>query len=176
MKDGETVVHDHPVLGAECVARLDLDDSWLPYRYEDVTLIAAPEGRWAVSCIPFFVDDLHLGDIVSVSGVRDGRGDFQGVRERGQSWGFRMFSETYAGHEAAHRLIEDFHGAFEVSGRLIAAAIRGDEDADSFAERLRELEDNGLLQYETAERQLSRNACGPLWYQRANDGCPLNKG
>ncbi|WP_163020031.1 hypothetical protein, partial [Pseudomonas viridiflava] len=94
---------------------------------------------------------VHLGDIIdTVEDTSTGQLEYGGRVERGQSWVFRISPRDASAFRIAHDVIHEFGGAVETWGSITGVAIRGDAAADRFADRLQRLEDDGLLEYDTA--------------------------
>ena len=153
MSEGTVVTHDHPVLGSHGVVRVTVDPRWDPVRYEDLTVVVLDDGRKIVSCVPLLATNVNLGDVIeTVEDPSTGRSEYGRRVDRGQAWVFRIIPNDEAAFRLAHDLIHEFRGAVESWWKITAVAIRGDEAAGAFAERLQRLQDAGVLDWETAEQ------------------------
>lgn len=99
-------------------------------------------------CIPFFLYNVCLGDVVEVRNDQMVR-----VRRPGGRWTFRAFCLTHGSAEALFDRIGSDEFLHERHGeRLVSIDAANTEDARRLAGILVQLESEGLIEYETGKQ------------------------
>ncbi|MCF6376451.1 DUF4265 domain-containing protein [Nocardioides KLBMP 9356] len=106
--------------------------------------------RYEICCIPFFVYDLALGDVVEV----DGDHVMTQVVEKSGRYVFRVhFGQTDQPRDEVVERLQAMGAIPEWSSRsLVAVDARDESHAQEVADFLQEQEDGGHLIYETGRR------------------------
>ncbi|ROQ16723.1 uncharacterized protein DUF4265 [Curtobacterium sp. PhB172] len=132
------------------VANVELeDDPDSLLRYEQLVFERLPEQRFRLCCVPFYHHGYALGDVVELVD-REGFGWTPArVLERSDYWVLRVLLQQDRGASAIRSLIESIHAPVETTWRLVAFAVPGRDLLQRVRAELDELEQEGLLVYET---------------------------
>lgn len=151
-------VHVHPAWRdkADFMLNMKIDSEDGALRYEQLWVKRHGEDVFEICCIPFFLYDLALGDLVRVT-EQDGRRVFEGAIEPSGHHTFRAWfgnsSHPTAKDEVLHQL-EQFGCKFEwFSEHLLAINAADDQVAMTVADYLLEQEEHEYLQYETGRTE-----------------------
>jgi len=151
-------MHVHPVWRekADFLLNMKIDSEDDAVRYEQLWVKRHDENRFEICCIPFFLYDMALGDIVRVS-AQDGRQVMEGVEEIAGHHTFRVWfgdtQDTAAKDEVLQELSR-LDCLFEwFSEYLLAIDAPDDAAAIELAEFLLYQEERERLQYETGRTE-----------------------
>jgi hypothetical protein len=149
----EFVVHQDPIWRerANFIINAELAEKDRPRRFEQLWTRQLGDDRFEVCCIPFFVFDVALGDVVATS-PRDGR---KYVLEKVVKPSGRYVFRVWFGQSLQHR--DEVAGELEALGllsewssrNLLAVDAADGEHARLVADFLMEREKAGHLVYET---------------------------
>ncbi|SDG16290.1 MULTISPECIES: DUF4265 domain-containing protein [Rhodanobacteraceae] len=150
-RDGDYVaIHADPIWRDQSnfVFRVPLESQDGRQRWEQLWGKKITETRFSLCCIPFFVYDLALGDEVEVDGQRK----ILKVHPSGHLTFRLWFGDRSIGSQdkALHAIAESNVLMERSSEHLLAISVRADE-AQSVANALQQLEDEGMLSYETGQ-------------------------
>ena len=149
----EFVVHDEPVWRdrANFIVNAELPAADRPKRFEQLWTRQLGDDEFEVCCIPFFLYDVALGDVVSTS-PRDGRRYVveRVVRQSGH-YVFRVwFGESFHPREAVAEQLEELGALVEWSSlNLLAVDAENEERAQAIADHLDACEKRDELMFET---------------------------
>lgn len=149
----EFVVHEQPVWRdrADFIVNAELPEMDLPRRFEQLWTRQLGDDEFEICCIPFFLYDVALGDVVSTS-PRDGRGYVleRVVRPSGR-YVFRIwFGESFHPRESVARELQDLGALVEWSSvNLLAVDAENEKRAQAVADYLDAREKKGELMFET---------------------------
>jgi hypothetical protein len=149
----EFAVHQDPVWRehANFIINAELPEEDRPKRYEQLWARQSADDRFEVCCIPFFVSDIALGDVV-VTSLRDGRQYVvDRVVEPSGRYVFRVwFGQSFHPRDEIASELEALGSLIEWSSRNLLAVDAADgEHAQLVADFLMEREKAGHLAYET---------------------------
>ena len=149
----EFVVHQDPVWRehANFIVNAELPEKDRPNRFEQLWAKQVADARFEVCCIPFFVFDLALGDVVATS-PREGRKYVvDKVVEPSGRYVFRVwFGESFQPRDEIASELKVLGSLIEWSSRnLLAVDAVDGEHAQLVADFLMEREKAGHLVYET---------------------------
>jgi len=149
----EFVVHRDPVWRerSNFIINAELLEADRPRRFEQIFAKQLGEDRFEVCCIPFFLYDIALGDVVVTSAKGGRKYVVDKVVEPSGRYVFRVwFGETvYPRDEIAEKLGE-FGALLEWSSvNLLAVDARDHAHAQQVADYLAAAEADGVLMFET---------------------------
>ena len=149
----EFVTHQDPVWRerANFIINAELPDRGRPKRFEQLWATQLADDRFEVCCIPFFVFDLALGDVVATS-PRDGRKYMvDKVVQASGRYVFRVwFGQSFQPRDEFTGELAALGSLMEWSSRNLLAVDAADEEhAQVVADFLMEREKAGHLVYET---------------------------
>ena len=153
MAASEFVVHQEPAWRERSgfVISAELPEKYWPRRFEQLFARQLADDRFEVCCIPFFVCDLALGDVV-VTSAKDGRKYVvTSVAEPSGRYVFRVwFGESFRPRGEIADELKALGSLVEWSSRnLLAVDAVDGEHARLVADFLAEREQLGHLVYET---------------------------
>lgn len=123
-------------------------------RFEQLWCRQVSEDTFEVCCIPFFLYDMALGDIVQTESSGSQRYVVATVQERSGRYVFRVFFERTQ-YRYRNGIVEELTTAGALhewsSPSLLAVDARDQEHATVIAALLQERENQGLLLYETGK-------------------------
>jgi hypothetical protein len=159
----ELKLHDHPVWRAKADItlnmRIDSEDG--VERTEQLWARRRGGDRYEICCIPFFIYDLALGDVVRIT-PQGGRNIVEGVVETAGHHTFRVwFGDGVLSPAAAAATREQVLARLEALGcahewfsdNLLAIDAPDDATAVTLADYLLEREEAGQFQYETGRTE-----------------------
>lgn len=152
-------LHTHPVwrARADITLNMPIDSEDGVERSEQLWARRRGDHLYEICCIPFFIYDLALGDIIRIA-PQEGRNVVEGVVETHGHHTFRVWfgdaataassrEELLARVESSHCLHEWF------SDNLLAIDAPDDATAVALANYLLECEEAGRFQYETGRTE-----------------------
>ena len=152
----EFVVHQGPVWRerSNFIINAELPKKDRPRRFEQLYARKIDEGRFEVCCIPFFLYDIALGDIVTTSMKGERKYVVNGVAEASGRYVFRVwFGESFNPRDEIAEEIRALGSLIEwSSSNLLALDAVDHEHAQLVADFLHEREQQGHLIYETGRR------------------------
>lgn len=147
------VVHSEPVWRerANFIINAALPDEDYPYRFEQLWVRQLAEERFEVCCIPFFLFDVALGDVVETKGRGDRKYVFERVVKSSGRYVFRVwFGDSYYPREGIAEKLQELGALLEWSSvNLLAVDSINSEHAQQIADFLQEQEHLDNLVYET---------------------------
>jgi hypothetical protein len=153
MSSAEFVVHGDPVWRESSNfiinAKLPVSDS--PRRFEQLFAKQIDDDRFEICCIPFFVYDIALGDVVATSPSGDRKYVVKEVLQPSGRYVFRVwFGESFQPRHEVAQALKSLGSLVEWSStNLLAVDAVDDEHAQLVADFLSEEERLGHLLYET---------------------------
>ena len=149
----EFVVHEDPVWRerANFIISAEMAEKDRPRRFEQLWTRQLADDRFEVCCIPFFVFDLALGDVVATSPRDDRKYVLEKVVRPSGRCVFRVwFGQSFQPRDEIASELEELGSLIEWSSRNLLAVDAADgERAQSVANFLVEQEKVGHLVYET---------------------------
>lgn len=153
MSDSEFVVHQDPVWRARSnfIISAELPEKDRPRRFEQLFARQVGEDRFEVCCIPFFLYDIALGDVVVTSPTADRKYVVKGVIEPSGRYVFRVwFGESFQPRGEIADELKSLGSLIEwSSSNLLGIDAVDGEHAQLVADHLAEHEKAGHLIYET---------------------------
>jgi len=153
--ESEVVVHDQPAWRdrADFVLFAAIDGEGTPKKWEQIWARSRGEHSYEICCIPFFVYDLALGDVVVVGPRDDKHFVISDVVEKSGRYVFRAWFGENHDRRAQEELIE-FVSAQGLlverrSAHLVAIDAASHAQAQMLGDFLEEREKAGRLSYET---------------------------
>jgi hypothetical protein len=149
----EFVVHEQPVWRerANFIVNAELPAADRPKRFEQLWTRQLGEDEFELCCIPFFLYDMALGDVVA-TGPREGRRYVveRVVRPSGR-YVFRVWlGESFHPRQEIAAELEQLGALLEWSSvNLLAVDADNDERAQAIADHLQAREQEGALMFET---------------------------
>lgn len=147
------VVHQGPVWSdrSNFIINAALTEKDLPRRFEQLFARQVGVDRFEVCCIPFFLYDIALGDVVTTSAKDDRKYVVNGVAEPSGRYVFRVwFGESFRPRDEVADEIKALGSLIEWASRNLLAVDAADlEQARVVADFLGERERLGDLVYET---------------------------
>jgi hypothetical protein len=151
----EFVVHQDPVWRdrSDFIINAELSEKDRPHRYEQLFAKQLGDDRFTICCIPFFVYDISLGDVVVTSSIGDRKYVVKNVVERSGHYVFRMwFGQSFQPRDEVVQKLESLGSLIEQSSSNLFAVDAIDEaHAIVVADLLAERERSGHLMYETGQ-------------------------
>lgn len=151
--ESEFVLHTEPVWRerSNFIINAELPEKNRPRRFEQLFARQVGEDRFEICCIPFFLYDVALGDVVTTSSKDDRQYVVTGVAEPSGRYVFRVwFGETLHPPDEVADELKALGALFEWSSRnLLAVDAVDQEHAQKVADFLAEREKAGQLVYET---------------------------
>jgi Domain of unknown function (DUF4265) len=149
----EFVLHEQPVWRdrSDFIINAELPEKDQPQRFEQLFARQLDDDRFEVCCIPFFVYNIALGDIVYTAPKGNRKYVVAGVAEPSGRYVFRVwFGDSFIPRDEISDKIEALGSLVEWSSRnLLAVDAANAERAQRVANFLTEREDAGQLLYET---------------------------
>lgn len=149
----EFVVHQDPVWRerSNFIINADLPEKDQPRRFEQLFAKQVGEDRFEICCIPFFVYDIALGDVVVTSPRGDRKYVVEKVAEPSGRFVFRVwFGDSFQPRDEIAGELRGLGSLIEWSSRnLLAVDAVDHEHAQLVADFLAEREKAGHLVYET---------------------------
>jgi hypothetical protein len=149
----EFVVHQDPVWRdrSNFIISVELPERDRPRRLEQLFARQLREDRFEVCCIPFFVFDIALGDVVVTSPRSDRQYVVEKVTEPSGRYVFRVWlGDSFQPRDEIAGELKAFGSLLEWSSRnLLAIDAVDQEHAQLVADFLAERERSGSLIYET---------------------------
>lgn len=158
MTDRDVAVHREPLWRdrANFIIMADMADAIDPNprkRWEQIWARRVGENRYEICCIPFFVYDLALGDIVACHPAGERQYVIREVVESSGHFTFRIWfgdSAVPGIHLEVEQAMKDLQSEVEWSSTNMLALDAADaERAHIVADYLHEREQRGELEYET---------------------------
>lgn len=147
------VVHAEPVWRerSDFIITAALQEADRPKRFEQLFVRRVGDDRFEICCIPFFLFDVALGDIVVTSPAEGRKYVLKAVVEPSGRFVFRVwFSKSLLSHDAVAEALSGFGALLEWSSAHLLAVDAADSDhAQVIADYLAEQERVGQLMYET---------------------------
>jgi hypothetical protein len=152
-KPNEFVVHQNPVWRShsDFIINAELSEKDRPHRFEQLFARQLGDDRFEICCIPFFVYDIALGDIVVTSPSSDRKYVVKDVAERSGRYVFRVwFGDSLRPRDEVVQDLEGLGSLIEQSSNnLVAVDTVDEEHAELVSDFLAEQERLGHLIYET---------------------------
>jgi hypothetical protein len=149
----EFVVHQEPVWRdrSNFIINAELQKKDLPRRFEQLFARRVGEDRFEVCCIPFFLYDIALGDIVTTVPKEGRKFVVDKVVEPSGRYVFRVwFGESFQPRDEFAQALRSLGSIVEWSSRnLLAVDAVDGEQAQLVADFLAKSEQAGRLVYET---------------------------
>jgi hypothetical protein len=149
----EFVVHQDPVWRdrSNFIISVELPEKDRPRRFEQLFARQLSEDRFEVCCIPFFVFDIALGDVVGTSPRSDRQYVVEKVAEPSGRYVFRVwFGDSFQPRDEIAEELKALGSLLEWSSlNLLAVDAVNQEHAQLVADLLAEREKTGQLVYET---------------------------
>jgi hypothetical protein len=150
---GEFVVHNDPVWRdrSNFIINAPLPKKDRPRHFEQLFARQLAGDRFEICCIPFFLYDIALGDVVMTSPVDDRKYVVSGVAQPSGRYVFRVwFGESFQPRDEIAAGLEALGALLEWSSRNLLAVDSVDRaHAEQVAAFLAEHEAAGQLIYET---------------------------
>lgn len=148
----EFVVHEHPVWRdrSNFIINAELPEKDRSKRFEQLFVRQISDNRFEICCIPFFLYDVALGDIVHTA-PKDGRKYvLSGVAEQSGRYVFRVwFGESFQPRDEIAKDVAALGAQLEWSSRNLLAVDAADkEHAQQIVDFLAEREEADRLLYE----------------------------
>lgn len=147
------IIHEHPVWRgrADFVINAELREEDRPKQFEQLWTRQIREEEFQICCIPFFIYDVALGDIVTTVPKRDRRYIFDHVLQRSERYVFRVwFGESFHPREAVVSELRELGALLEWSSiNLLAVDAEDHSKAQAIANYLEEREQRRELIFET---------------------------
>ncbi len=151
--DSEFIVHPEPVWRelADFIINAELEPEDAPHRFEQLWTRKVDENRFEVCCIPFFLFDVSLGDIVETAPKDSRRFVLSRVVQPSGRYVFRVwFGESFHPRDEIAGELQRLGALIEWSSRnLLAVDATDGGHAQRIADFLHEREQQGQLLYET---------------------------
>lgn len=151
--DQEFVVHSEPVWRerSNFIINAELAEEDLPNRFEQLWARQVGDDRFEICCIPFFLFDVALGDVVATSPKEDRKYVLDHVVERSGRYVFRVwFGESFHPRDEIAEELGRLGALVEWSSvNLLAVDATDEPHAQKIADFLQERQDRGQLLYET---------------------------
>jgi Domain of unknown function (DUF4265) len=149
----EFVVHEAPVWRARAnfIVNAELRESDRPKRFEQLWTRQFGDDEFEVCCIPFFLYDVALGDVVQTSAEGELRYVVERVIKPSGRYVFRVwFGESFHPREEIAKELGELGALLEwSSANLLAVDVEDDERAQGVADYLDAREKRGELMFET---------------------------
>lgn len=149
----EFVVHLEPVWRerSNFIINAELSEGDRPHRFEQLFARQLGDDRFEVCCIPFFLYNVALGDVVLTTPKEDRKYVMKGVVEPSGRYVFRVwFGESFQPRDEIAQELTELGSLIEWSSRNLLAVDAADErQAQRVADLLAEREQLGQLIYET---------------------------
>jgi hypothetical protein len=149
----EFVVHQEPVWRArsDFVITAELPEKDRPKRFEQLFARQVGNDRFEICCIPFFLYDIALEDVVTTAPRDDRKYVVTGVSEPSGRYVFRVwFGRPFQPRDEVVDELTTLGALLEWSSdNLLAIDAVGPEEAQAFADFLAARERAGQLVYET---------------------------
>jgi hypothetical protein len=149
----EFVLHQTPVWRdrSNFIINAALAEKHRPKRYEQLFAKQIAEDRFEICCIPFFLFDIALGDVVTTSPTGDRKYVVDKVFQPSGRYVFRVwFGESFQPRDEVAADLEGLGCLIEWSSpNLLAVDAVDDAHAQQIADFLAERERAGQLIYET---------------------------
>lgn len=152
----EFIVHTEPVWRerSNFIINAELEEGDLPRRFEQLWVRKLGEDRFEICCIPFFLFDVALGDVVKTAPKGDRKYLLDRVVEPSGRYVFRVwFGESF--HPSDYKVAEQLAALGALlewsSVTLLAVDATDGAHAQKVADFLYEREQLGQLLYETGK-------------------------
>jgi hypothetical protein len=149
----EFVLHEEPVWRdrSNFIINAELSEDDRPRKFEQLFVRQVADDRFEVCCIPFFLYDIALGDVVATSPKDDRAHLVTGVAKSSGHYVFRVwFGESFHPRDEVAEELKALGSLVEWSSRnLLAVDATDKEHAQRVADFLAEREKAGHLVYET---------------------------
>lgn len=149
----EFVLHEEPVWRdrSNFIINAELSEEDRPRKFEQLFVRQVTDDRFEVCCIPFFLYDIALGDVVATSPKDDRKYVVTGVAKSSGRYVFRVwFGESFHPRDEVAEELKALGSLVEWSSRnLLAVDATDKEHAQRVADFLAEREKAGHLVYET---------------------------
>jgi hypothetical protein len=150
---GDFVVHTEPVWRerSDFIITAALQEADRPKRFEQLFAKRVGDDRFEICCIPFFLFDVALGDIVATSPAEGRKYVLEAVVEPSGRFVFRVwFGESFHSCEAVAEALNGLGALLEwSSANLLAVDAADSSHAQVIADYLAVQERAGRLMYET---------------------------
>ncbi len=143
----------HERANYKLIMKIDSEDDIL--RHEELWARQMSDERFEICCIPFFIYDIHLGDVVRIR-PRDGKNLVEGVLTPSGHHTFRVWFTSFSQAVRADVLAEvkELGCLTEwFSDQLLAVDASDDAVAVQIAQMLEERSERGELDYETGRTE-----------------------
>ena len=151
----EFVVHPEPVWRerSNFIINAELGEEDLPRRFEQLWAKQLSDDMFEICCIPFFLFDVALGDVVETSPQGERKYVLDRVVERSGRYVFRVwFGESFHPRDEVAEQLGALGALLEWSSVNLLAADAADEaHAQKVADFLHERQQLGQLLYETGK-------------------------
>ncbi len=153
--ENEFVVHEEPVWRdrADFIISAALRESDLPKRFEQLWVRQVADDEFEVCCVPFFLYDIALGDVVRTSARGDRRYVVERVVVPSGRFVFRVwFGDSFFPRDAIATDLVALGAQIERSSvNLLAVDTEDQDQAQAVADYLATREARGELKYETGQ-------------------------
>ncbi len=153
----EFVVHNDPIWRdrANFIIDVELLDKDRPRRFEQLWSRQISDGEFELCCIPFFVYDLSLGDVVKTVGKGERRYVVNEVVQRSGRYTFRVwFGQSFQPRQAIAADLAGLGALLEWSSLNLLAVDAADEEiAKRVVGYLAERERRDHVLYETGQTE-----------------------
>lgn len=152
-QDKEFIVHADPVWRGRSnfIINAELGEEDLPYRFEQLWVRQLEEDRFEICCIPFFLFDVALGDVVTTAPRAGRQYVFDRVVEPSGRFVFRVwFGESFHPRDEIAEQLTQLGALLEWSSvNLLSVDAADAAHAQGVAEFLQTRQELGQLLYET---------------------------
>lgn len=153
MTETEFVVHPEPAWGdrADFVINAELEESDLPRRFEQLRVRQIGDSQFEICCIPFFLYDVSLGDVVETEPSGGRTYMMKSVTRRSGHYTFRVwFGASFQPRDEVVDQLQTLGAVVEWSSVNLLAVDAVDLDhAQKIADYLHGEQELGNLMYET---------------------------
>jgi hypothetical protein len=151
----EFIIHAEPVWRerSNFIINAELGEADFPRRFEQLWARQIGEDRFEICCIPFFLFDIALGDVVKTSPKGDRKYVLETVVERSGRYVFRVwFGESFHPRDEIAEQLTALGALLEWSSMNLLSVDAVDElQAQRVADFLHERQQQGQLMYETGK-------------------------
>ncbi len=154
------ITHENPAWRERAnfiiAARINAEEVHARWKWEQLWAGQISENHFEICCIPFYVHDLALGDVVETGLEGEERYVIQRVIKQSGHYTFRVWFINPDAREAVSEEIARLGGLMEwrwSASNFLAIDASTDALAQAIADLLSEREQSGHLEYETGRRE-----------------------